>query len=357
MNVTAHIKVGDRGWYPEAISFPAPEQTLTAGDFTLTLQTGGGERPCAIRELRRQGDEIFLYPDFFRYDTPFLLRGPGICLATKDVTDLQVAGLDRFEAAREGEVLYRLYRPAAKGPRPLLLFLHGGGECGSDNLQQMVGSFGAIQLAELYPDMYVLAPQAPGDLAALVAAHPQSLYNQSFSTFREPDGIGWGRSYLARVCELIRQMIRDGLVDENRVYVVGLSMGGGGALRALSVGCGLFAAAVPICPSMTPETFAILRSLTRAKLWIAAAYADHRLYRTKYIVDGVLALRDAGSRSVHLTLFSPEELAAYGFGADPDLTLEQKLMENHSAWSLVFHGEHGILDWLVSQRKDEPPTP
>ena len=44
-------------------------------------------------------------------------------------------------------------------------------------------------------------------------------------------------------------------VDGRRVYVTGMSMGGAGTIRAMSVGAGLFAACVPVCPSMTPETW------------------------------------------------------------------------------------------------------
>ena len=42
-------------------------------------------------------------------------------------------GLDAFTAEQEGSVLYRLYRPEASVPRPLILFLHGVGESGNDN--------------------------------------------------------------------------------------------------------------------------------------------------------------------------------------------------------------------------------
>ena len=197
-----------------------------------------------------------------------------------------------------------MYSPKAGAPRPLILFLHGGGESGSDNFMQMVGTVGAIRLAELYPEMYVMAPQAPAGKLPIGLPSAQTFAG----SVQDPDS-GWNRSYLAGVCDLIRKMIAEGQVDASRVYVTGMSMGGGGTLRALSVGSGLFAAAVPICPTMTPETFNILKSLVDTKIWVAAAYVDHTIYRHKYIVDGILAIKDAGNPDAHLTIFSPEELA------------------------------------------------
>ena len=236
--------------------------------------------------------------------------------------------------------------PKAGGPRPLILFLHGGGESGSDNFMQMVGTVGAIRLAELYPEMYVMAPQAPAGKLPIGLPSAQTFAG----SVQDPDS-GWNRSYLAGVCDLIRKMIAEGQVDASRVYVTGMSMGGGGTLRALSVGSGLFAAAVPICPTMTPETFNILKSLVDTKIWVAAAYVDHTIYRHKYIVDGILAIKDAGNPDAHLTIFSPEELAEYGMGVDPQMPLVQRFSENHGCWSLVYSGEKGILDWMVTQHQ------
>ena len=157
------------------------------------------------------------------------------------------------------------FRPESIGPRPLVLFLHGGGECGNDNFYQMVGTMGAANLAERWPDAFIMAPQAPGgqltpeEFARMMkSANP---FNMSVG--KSPDSgkgtRGWNRDYLMRVCQIIRGMIADGLVDRRRVYVTGLSMGGGGTVRILSVDPDLFAAAAPICPSMNGETFMILQ--------------------------------------------------------------------------------------------------
>ena len=185
-------------------------------------------------------------------------------------------GLDAFTAEQEGSVLYRLYRPEASVPRPLILFLHGVGESGNDNFSQMVGTVGAIRLAERYPDMYIMAPQAP---ARPKTADQTRASRQSFAEATMNITYGWTRTYLSQICDIIRKMIAAGQVDPHRVYVTGLSMGGGGALCAMSVGADLFAASAPVCPTMTPESFAILRGLTHGKLWISAAYVDHTIYR------------------------------------------------------------------------------
>ena len=177
-------------------------------------------------------------------------------------------GLDAFTAEQEGSVLYRLYRPEASVPRPLILFLHGVGESGNDNFSQMVGTVGAIRLAERYPDMYIMAPQAP---ARPKTADQTRASRQSFAEATMNITYGWTRTYLSQICDIIRKMIAAGQVDPHRVYVTGLSMGGGGALCAMSVGADLFAASAPVCPTMTPESFAILRGLTHGKLTLVAS--------------------------------------------------------------------------------------
>lgn len=349
MQVQVYAKVTNIGWTPVYLQLDGCPRDAAPDDFTLYVEHMGRREEKAILRVESIPGSLRLYPEEFPYSCDFLLEGrgaaQGIRLTKEDVARVEVESLDRFTPREEHGVRYRLYSPKASGPRPLMLFLHGGGEGGSDNLAQMVGTVGAIRLSELYPDMYVMAPQAPA------GKPPSSPSAQTFGGSMLQTDSGWHREYLAGVCDIIRELIASGKVDENRVLVTGMSMGGGGTLRALSVGAGLFAAAVPICPTMTPETFNILRGLTDTKIWIAAAYVDHTVYRHKYIVDGILALRDAGNQDAHLTIFSPEEMAAYGLGNAPGISLEEKFGQNHACWMLVYNGEHGIIDWLACQHK------
>ena len=350
MKTTVYTRVGDFGW--EAYAFALDAKVSDASELKLEIAPPRQEkRAGVIKAVTSDGDVTRIEVEPFAYNrAEYTLSGGGVSVTRADVADTVIDGLDGFEAKEENGVIYRLYSPKAKGPRPLVLFLHGGGECGSDNLLQMVGTIGAIKIAADYPDVYVMAPQAPGGMIDFSKGQVPNM-NAPFALTDQKGERGWHRKYLAAVCDLIREMIDDGKVNPDRIYVTGMSMGGAGTLRMLSVGSGLFAAAAPICPSMTPETFGILSSLTETKIWVSCAYVDHTIYRHKYIVDGILALRDAGNPDAHLTIYSPEELAAYGIATDPDMPLQAKFGANHACWILTYHNEHHIMDWLMSQSK------
>ena len=272
-----------------------------------------------------------------------------------DFDETVTEGLDAFEKIEEGIVKYRLYSPKdAAEPRPLILFLHGGGnggtEEGRDNEKQLLADYGPINFSLKYPEIYVFAPQAieqPFNMNAMIKFGPR---RQSFDQDMDPR-FGWSREYLSKVCDIIRRMIREGKVDDKRIYVTGLSMGGAGTCRAMSVGADLFAAAAPVCPTMTRETFNYLRT-TKLPVWVSSAYVDHTVYRHKYLTDAVIQLKDNGHKNAHLTLYSPEELAEYDIGIDPELPYEALFGENHASWVLTYHDAYGIMSWLLNQVKE-----
>ena len=62
-------------------------------------------------------------------------------------------------------------------------------------------------------------------------------------------------------------------------------------------------------------------------------------------------LWDRGRKNIRFTIFTPEELAEYGIGTEPDLPAKELYAQNHNSWVLVYHNEYCMLDWLFSQRK------
>lgn len=280
----------------------------------------------------------------------FTLKIGEKCFTKADFDETRTDGLERFERFSEGDVLYRLASPDTTEKRPLLLFLHGGGnggpKDGRDNEKHLLADYGPLNFALQYPDIYIMAPQA---IEKPLFFDPVKFKKMTFNDEGDPDH-GWSRVYLAKVCDIIRRMIREGKVDADRVYVTGFSMGGAGTLRAMNVGADLFAACVPICPTMTRETFNIMRSID-APIWAATSYVDHTIYRHKYIVDAIMEQKERGNTNAHLTIYSPEELAKYDIAVGDDLTLEKRFSENHLSWVPTYHNEYGIMSWLLNQHK------
>ncbi len=340
--------VPDRGWTGRGFSLEhAP---AAADEIRLTLSPRGRE-PVEVPVTRVEAAEgrLEIVTADFDYRAGWKLTVAGDSYTRREMDEERCEGLEHFAPGKAGDVLYRLYSPKAASPRPMILFLHGGGNGGTDNITQIAADFSCNHFVKTYPDFFILAPQArEPDLQMMVGR----IGKMTFAESGQDGDLGWSRRYLGEVCDLIRGMIADGRVDGRRVYVAGMSMGGAGTLRAMSVGADLFAAAVPVCPTMTPETFAILKGLVHAKLWIATSYVDHTVYRHKYIVDGILALRDAGNRDARLTLYSPEELQKYGIAADPDLSYPELFSQNHMSWVPTYHDEHGIMSWLTEQVRD-----
>ena len=109
---------------------------------------------------------------------------------------------------------------AAKGPGvPLILFLHGSGERGTD--LEKVKAWGPPAIAEKDPDFpfLVIAPQLP-------------------------DGEAW---HALALKGLLDQVLAKYNVDRKRVYLTGLSLGGYGAWDLAIRYPNYFAAVAPIC--------------------------------------------------------------------------------------------------------------
>jgi len=163
----------------------------------------------------------------------------------------QSEGLEKkFEARThksDWTMPYRLFRPEASGKLPLVMYLHGSGGLGDDNEKQL--GFGNIYGTRVWllPEnqkrfpCYVVAPQSDRGWAR---------YDFSQQPATPVPGLGDG-SRLA--LELVSRLSREFTIDDRRVYVTGQSMGGAGVWNIISNGPRVFAAAVPLCGSLSPD--------------------------------------------------------------------------------------------------------
>ena len=137
---------------------------------------------------------------------------------------------------------YRLYSPdhsPRHGRRPLIVWLHGGGEGASlpddyyDNETTLRANRGALgfatpQAQRIFSGAYVVAPQ-------------------STSYWMED-----GPRFAPLIREIVQDLVRRKRVDPDRIYVVGCSNGGYMSLEMTSTYPDLFAASVPICGVVEP---------------------------------------------------------------------------------------------------------
>jgi predicted peptidase len=147
---------------------------------------------------------------------------------------------------------YLLYLPAdygkdAKKQWPLILFLHGSGERGTD--VNKVKIHGPPKIVEKDPDS-VLAKQ-------FIVVSPQC-----------PPGRGWKADELIVLLDDVQGKYH---VDADRVYLTGLSMGGFGTWDLASNFPDRFAAIAPMCGGGQPE---MARRLKHLPIWVFHGDAD-----------------------------------------------------------------------------------
>ncbi len=174
-------------------------------------------------------------------------------LALIDTFKRQSEGLDKKYEARtyKGDWVmpYRLFRPQAAGKLPLVIYLHGSGGLGDDNLKQLgLGNvFGTRvwllpQNQKSFP-CYVVVPQTDRGWARYDPT-------QTEGPAKVLPGLGDG-SRLA--LEIIDSLCREFPIDQRRIYVTGQSMGGAGTWNIMTGRPQFFAAAVPCCGSISTD--------------------------------------------------------------------------------------------------------
>jgi len=206
---------------------------------------------------------------------------------------------------------------------PLVLFLHGAGERGYDNEKQLThGSklFLDKNNRKKYPAIVVF-PQckpAPDYWAHMVLNAKEGGNDRDFPVMDEP------KPSLKRVMELLAKLEKEEAVDQNRLYLMGLSMGGMGTFELLSRLPNKFAVAVPICGG--GNVTQVDKYTKTTNLWVFHGEKD----------DVVLPEE---SRAMYAALQTA--------GAKIQYTEYEGV--KHNSWDNVF-AEKGLLKWMFKKR-------
>ena len=154
---------------------------------------------------------------------------------------------------------YRLFVPSgynSNNSYPIVLFLHGAGERGTDNNAQLNANRGATLWAEAasqeaYPS-FVVAPQCPPDKQWVNT----NWSNGSYSITNVPMS-----TELKMVKDIIETLQTQYNIDASRLFITGLSMGGYGTWDFILRYPTMFKAAVPICGAGDPSKASLISTL------------------------------------------------------------------------------------------------
>jgi len=217
---------------------------------------------------------------------------------------------------------YRLLKPSdtkSGQKHPLVIFLHGAGERGTDNKKQLVWFWDAkkpspMTRAEVATaKAFVIVPQCPEGKQWVDVPWSKGSYKTKDIT--EP---------LKLTLDLTDSLLKELPIDADRVYIIGMSMGGYGAFDAVQRRPELFAACVSICGA---GDLSKAKDIAHVPVWAFHGDADNAVP-----VSGSREMIDALKKA----------------GAEPKYTEYAKV--GHNSWSPAFE-EKEFWNWIFAQKR------
>jgi len=199
---------------------------------------------------------------------------------------------------------YLLFLPEDYGKKrqrwPLIMFLHGAGERGSD--LEKVKKHGPPKIIEKQKDFpfIVISPQCPED--------------------------DWWTEKVEVLINLLDDIVSRYKVDKERIYLTGLSMGGYGTWSLASAYPERFAAIAPICGGGSRVMAMRLKDIP---IWVFHGAKD-KTVPLKESEEMVNAIRNRGG-NVKFTIY-------------PDA--------GHDSWTETYNNQK-LYDWFLEHRKSQ----
>jgi predicted peptidase len=224
----------------------------------------------------------------------------------------------------------RLYVPpeaSHPGPRPLILFMHGAGESGTNNTLQVNGNIDNLLAEAKRRGAFLYAPQTNN---------------------------GWGNATTnQRVVQSIDIALAQYNVDPRKLYVTGLSMGGGGTWNMLDDYGDRFAAGVPICAVAPVAPFSAAGMLDEP-IWAFHARNDGTVSvgASRSVFNGLLA---AGGELAPTYLPGSTLVDSHFASANHDLQYTEYYTGGHGIWGRVYNTQ-AMYEWLFSHTSVPEPA-
>jgi len=234
--------------------------------------------------------------------------------------------LEQLTFVKDGATLkycQHLYNKSEKGKPAILVFLHGIGERGDNNLAQ--NELGV-------PDIVKNIREQKHKVVLITCQCPSTelwapLHRGGSGAALQPQP----SKTTGLIPALIESKIKEFNADADRVYITGLSMGGYGTWDIISRRPDLFAAAIPICGGADPVQAPVLKDMA-----ISIFHGERdNLVPTDLSREMYRALVNAGNRNVKITIYPGVE---------------------HNSWEKAY-ADPETFKWLFAQKRTKKATP
>ena len=244
---------------------------------------------------------------------------------------------------------YGFYTPEdSSGKHPLILWLHGQGEGGTDIEITLLGNRVTALTEDVIQDSfsgaYVLVPQCP-------TYWPEAVPYESTPSY-QPDGTS---AFTEPLMGLIEQILSENPgIDPNRIYIGGCSNGGYMTMNMLLTYPDFFAAAFPICPYypdrlIDDEELLILKEVP---LWYTYCTFDRSVNPKQHAAATIKRLQDAGA-TLHVSEYMDViDTTGLYMGTNN----KPFVYNSHFSWIYVLNneckdGDLTLWDFIAAQKK------
>ncbi len=250
---------------------------------------------------------------------------------------------------------YATFTPKVKKDKaPLIIWLHGGGEGGTDPTVPLLGNKAANYAAEgiqsIFEGAYVLSPQCPGAW----------MHNTQGVGTQGKDNDIYNEGLMALIKDYVKA---NPGIDPNRIYVGGCSNGGYMALKLIFLYPDYFAAgyisALAYKSEYIPDSD--IQKIKNVPIWFVHSKDDKTTIPDITVVPVFDRLRKAGAKNVHFTYYDQVNDITNFYGG--------KGFQYNGHWSWVYLHENlprtdldgspvrvngkpvSIMEWLAAQKK------
>jgi predicted peptidase len=250
---------------------------------------------------------------------------------------------------------YATFTPKVKKDKaPLIIWLHGGGEGGTDPTVPLLGNKAANYAAEgiqsIFEGAYVLSPQCPGAW----------MHNTQGVGTQGKDNDIYNEGLMALIKDYVKA---NPGIDASRIYVGGCSNGGYMALKLIILYPDYFAAgyisALAYKSEYIPDSD--IQKIKNVPIWFVHSKDDKTTVPDLTVVPVFDRLRKAGAKNVHLTYYDQVNDITNFYGG--------KGFQYNGHWSWVYLHENlprtdldgspvrvngkpvTIMEWMAAQKK------